>query len=91
MGKKVIQFDDTRIEEYNFHQYKNPISINDIYINKIVVYNKILFGKQDFKYFISYTDAEKNKLLCIFHPRMSMYKRYFFIKYEKFFFFFLYI
>ena len=35
-----------------FNQYKNPISIKDIDINKIVVSNKFPFGKQDFKYFI---------------------------------------
>ena len=45
MDKKIIEFDDTKIEEYVFNQYKNPISINDIDINKIVVSNKIPFGK----------------------------------------------
>ena len=29
MDKKII-FDDTEIEEYEFHQYKSPILINDI-------------------------------------------------------------
>ena len=29
-------------------------------INKIVVSNKLPFGKQDFKYFIGYKDDEKN-------------------------------
>ena len=32
MDRKIIKFDDTEIEEYEFHQYKSPISINDIYI-----------------------------------------------------------
>ena len=26
MDKKIITFDYTEIEEYEFHQYKNPIS-----------------------------------------------------------------
>ena len=30
-----------------FNQYKRPISINDIDINKIVVSNKLRFSKQD--------------------------------------------
>ena len=34
MHKKVIKFDDTEIEEYEFYQYKSPISINYIDINK---------------------------------------------------------
>ena len=52
MGKKVLKFDDTKIEEYKFHQNKNPISINDIDINKIEVSNKLPVNNQDFRYFI---------------------------------------
>ena len=40
MDKKIIKFDDTEIEEYDFHQYKSPILINDTDINAIVVSNK---------------------------------------------------
>ena len=40
MNKKIIKFDDTEIKEYEFHQHKNTISINNIDINKIVVSNK---------------------------------------------------
>ena len=57
MDKKIVEFDDIRIEEYKFHQYKAPILINDIDINKLVVPSKIPFGKQDFEYFIGYKDA----------------------------------
>ena len=32
MDEKIIKFDDTEIEDYEFHQYKSPISINDIKI-----------------------------------------------------------
>ena len=40
MDKKIsIKFDDTEIEEYEFHQYKSPISINGVNINEIVVSN----------------------------------------------------
>ena len=80
MGKKFIEFEDARIEEQEFHQYKSPILIKDIDINEIVISNKICFGKQDFKYFIGYKVAKKIKPLCIFCSRMSMYKRDFFIK-----------
>ena len=54
MDKKVIKFDDTEIEKYEFSQHKNAILINDIDINKIVVSNMLPSGKQDFKYFIGY-------------------------------------
>ena len=54
MDKKVIKFDDTEIEKYEFYKHKNAILINDIDINEIVVSNMLPSGKQDFKYFIGY-------------------------------------
>ena len=36
MDKKT-NVNDTEIEEYQFHQHKSPISINNIDVNKIVV------------------------------------------------------
>ena len=68
--------DDTEIEKYKFHQHKNPILIERIDINKIVVSNKASFGKKDFRYFIGYKDAEK-KALCIFLLTISAHKRNF--------------
>ena len=69
MDKKVINFDDSEIEEYKFNQHKSPISINNIVINEIVVSNKLPFGKQDSKYLIGYKDAEKIRPFCIFHKK----------------------
>ena len=40
----------------------------------MVISKKIPFVKQDFKYFIGYKDTTKVKSLCIFRPRMSIYK-----------------
>ena len=53
MNKKIIKFDDTQIEKYKFQQYKSPFLMNNIDVNKIVLSNKISFGRNDFKYFIS--------------------------------------
>ena len=39
MDEKTIKLDDTEFEKHKFHQHKNPISINYIDINKIVVSN----------------------------------------------------
>ena len=41
---------------------------NDIDINEIVVSNKVPFGKEDFKYFTGYKDAEKIRPLYILCP-----------------------
>ena len=50
MDKKIIMFDDIEIEKHKFHYYKNPVLIDDVDINKIVVSNKVTFRKKDFKY-----------------------------------------
>ena len=46
MDKEIIKFDDTEIEEYKFYQYKSSISINDIGINELVVFNKFPFDNK---------------------------------------------
>ena len=51
------------------------ISIKNIGINKLVVSNKVPFGKKGFKYFIGYKDAKKIRPLCIFLPKMSSYRK----------------
>ena len=41
-NEKIIKFDSTEMEEYNFHQNRSPILINDVDINKMVVsYNNL--------------------------------------------------
>ena len=40
MENSIIKSGDTEIEKQQFHQYKKPISIKNISINKIVVSNK---------------------------------------------------
>ena len=72
MEKAVIKFGDIEIENQKFHQHKRPISIKDVDINKIVVSNKVSFGKKGFKYFIGNKYAKKIKPLCIFLPNESI-------------------
>ena len=74
MEKTVITFGDIEIEKQKSHQHKRPISIKNIDINKIVVSNKVSFGKKSFKHFIGYKDTEI-RFLCIFLPKLSAYRR----------------
>ena len=57
--------------------------MNDVDINETVVCNKFIFGKQDFKYFISYEDNKKIRPYLTFFPEESIYKGYFMIKDEE--------
>ena len=69
--EKIIKFGDIESQKQKFHQHKRPISIKN---NKIVVSNKVSFGKKGFKYFIGYKEAKKFRPLCIFLPKMSAYR-----------------
>ena len=60
MEKTIITFGNIESEKQTFRQHKRPISIKkNIDFNKIVVTNKVDFGKKVFKYFIGYKDAKK--------------------------------
>ena len=60
MEKAITNFGNIEIEKQKFHQHKRPITIKRIDINKIVVSNKVSFGKKGFKYFTGYKGAKKN-------------------------------
>ena len=49
--EKIIKSGGIEIQKQKFYQHKGPISIKNIDINKIVVSNKVSFGKTGFKYF----------------------------------------
>ena len=67
--KTIIELDDIENEKQKFHWHKRPISIKNIYINKIVVSNKV--STKVFKYFIGYKDPTKLDLYAYF----IIYKR----------------
>ena len=73
MEKSIWKFDRTYIRKQKFNQNKRPISIKNIDLNKIVVSNKVYFGKKVFKYLIGYKDGNNNWPWCIFLSKMSAY------------------
>ena len=48
LSGSIKLFGDTEIVKHKFHQHKTPILKNNIDVNKIVVSNKIYFGKKGF-------------------------------------------
>ena len=76
-GKEIIMFGNIEVEKHKFHQYKSVIWINKKDICKIVLLNRVPFGKKDFKYFIGYEEDKKVRFLSIMLSKMSPYRRYF--------------
>ena len=68
MEKTFIKLGDIENEKQKFHQHKRSISMKNIDISKIVVSNKVIFGKKGFKYSIGYKGA-KIRSLCKFLPK----------------------
>ena len=46
MDENIIKFDE--VKKHKFHQHKNPTLIYDVDSNKILVSNKVSFGKNGF-------------------------------------------
>ena len=69
--EKIIKFGDIEIQKQKYHQYKELISIKNIDFNKIVVSNKVSFGKKGFKCFIGYKDAKKKIDLYVYFSRIK--------------------
>ena len=52
MTKEILTFGDNEIEKHNIHCYENPTFLEYMNIDKILVSNKISFGKRNYEYFI---------------------------------------
>ena len=72
-----LKFDEIKIDKKEFHKYKEPINLNSIDTNKIVISNKFKHIDDGFKYYIGNQEDNIARLLCIILPWMSGYIKYF--------------
>ena len=49
MGKEILTFRDIDIDNTKFYHNKDPISLKDEDIEKVLVYNKLCFGEKGYK------------------------------------------
>ena len=77
MSEKKLQFDNIRFNKKEFHKFKQPINLELVNIDQIVVSDKFKHNDDGFKYFIGYKEGEIVKPLCIILPQMSGYIKYF--------------
>ena len=77
MKKEILTYADAGIDKRKFRCYKDQILI-DVDISKILISNKVSFGKKYGKYFSGYkNDDYKIKPLCIQFAKMSEYVKNF--------------
>ena len=60
-----------------FHKSKQPIDLDLINVDQIVVSDKFKHNDDGFKYFIGYKEGEIVKPLCIILPQTTGYIKYF--------------
>ena len=71
MSEKALKFDNSRVNKKEFHKSRQPINVDLVNSDQIVVSGKFKHSDDDFKYFIGYKGGEIVKPLCIILPQMS--------------------
>ena len=77
MSEKTLKFDNIRVNKKEFHKSKQPINLDLVNVDQIVVSDKFKHSDGGFKYFIGYKEGEIVKLLCIILSQMTGYIKYF--------------
>ena len=77
MSEKTLKFNNIRLNKKEFHKSKQPIDLNLINIDQIVVFDKFKHSDDGFKYLVGYKKGEIVKRLCIILAQMSRYTKYF--------------
>ena len=77
MSEKTLKFNNVRVNKKEFHKSKQPIDLDLVTVDQIVVSDKFRHSDKGFKYFIGYQEGEIVKPLCIILPQMSGYIKYF--------------
>ena len=77
MSEKTLKSDNIKVNKNEFQKSKQPIHLDLISVDQIVVSDKFKNNDDDFKYFIGYKEGEIVKPLCIILLEMSGYIKYF--------------
>ena len=64
------RFDNIKINKKEFHKSKQPINLNLVNADQIVIFDKFKYIDDGFKYLIGYKKDDV-KPLCIILPQMS--------------------
>ena len=77
MIEKTLKFDNIRLDKKEFHKSKQPINLDLVNLDQIVISDKFKHSDDGFKYFIGYREGEIVKPLSIILLQMSGYIKYF--------------
>ena len=58
ISEKTLKFDNIRVNENEFHKSKQPINLDLVNVNQIVISDKFKHSDDGFKYSIGYKEGE---------------------------------
>ena len=64
MSDETLKFNNIRVNKKEFHKSKQPIDLDLVTVDQIVVSDKFKHNDEGFKYFIGYQSNEIVKPLC---------------------------
>ena len=73
MSEKPLKFDNIKVNKKGFHKPKQPIDLDLVNVDQIVVSDKFKHRDDGFNYFIDYKEGEIVKPLRILLPQMTGY------------------
>ena len=77
MSKKTLKLDNIILDKKEFHKSKQPVNLDLVNIDQIVMSVKFKHSDDGFKYFIGCKEGEIAKPLCIILRQMTGYIKYF--------------
>ena len=77
MSEKTLKFDNIRVNKKEFHKSKQPVKLDLVNVDQILMSDKFKHSDDGLKYFIGYKAGELVKPLCIILPQMTGYVKYF--------------
>ena len=77
MSEKTLKFDNIRVNKKEFHKSKQPINLDLVNVDQIVISDKFKHSDDGFKYFIGYKEGEIVKPLCIILHQIIGYIKHF--------------
>ena len=73
MNEKTLKFHDIVVNKKEFDKSKQPINLDSVNVDQIVIFDRFKHIDDGFKYFIGYKEVDVVKPLCIILIEMSGY------------------
>ena len=73
MNEKTLKFHDIVVNKKEFDKSKQPINLDLVNVDQIVIFDRFKHIDDGFKYFIGYKEVDVVKPLCIILIEMSGY------------------